>query len=62
MTFAELLLMGRAISSLLHCVQEEWPFEFLQSQVDFTDCQIDASPFQLVERTSLHKVPCLLIH
>jgi hypothetical protein len=37
--------------------EDEWPFEFLQTQVDFADCQIDASPFQLVERTSLHKVP-----
>ncbi|XP_062505166.1 chloride channel protein 2-like [Corticium candelabrum] len=39
--------------------EEEWPCDFLQTPVDFSDCQIDASPFQLVERTSLHKAHSL---
>lgn len=28
----------------------------LDEQVNFNNCKIDPAPFQLVERTSLHKV------
>ncbi|XP_072311872.1 chloride channel protein 2c isoform X2 [Eucyclogobius newberryi] len=33
----------------------EWEEMQLDEQVDFTNCKIDPAPFQLVERTSLHK-------
>lgn len=41
----------------------QWELELLMEQVDFTECQIDPAPFQLVEKTSLykvHKLFCLL--
>lgn len=34
----------------------EWEEMQLDEQVDFDNCKIDPAPFQLVERTSLHKV------
>ncbi|XP_054883855.1 chloride channel protein 2-like isoform X1 [Poeciliopsis prolifica] len=33
----------------------EWEERQLDEQVDFNNCKIDPAPFQLVERTSLHK-------
>ena len=36
--------------------QVQWERELLQKTVDYSNCQIDPSPFQLVERTSLLKV------
>ena len=30
--------------------------DLLSQPIDFKKCQIDPAPFQLVERTSLHKV------
>ena len=36
--------------------QVQWERELLQRTVDYSNCQIDPSPFQLVERTSLLKV------
>ncbi|XP_062329500.1 chloride channel protein 2c [Osmerus eperlanus] len=33
----------------------EWEEEQLDEQVNFNNCKIDPAPFQLVERTSLHK-------
>ncbi|XP_070399467.1 chloride channel protein 2 isoform X5 [Nothobranchius furzeri] len=33
----------------------EWEEKQLDEQVDFSSCKIDPAPFQLVERTSLHK-------
>ncbi|KAK2846857.1 hypothetical protein Q5P01_009856 [Channa striata] len=33
----------------------EWEEKQLDEQVNFTNCKIDPAPFQLVERTSLHK-------
>lgn len=33
-----------------------WEKQQLHEQVNFSDCRIDPSPFQLVERTSLLKV------
>ena len=36
--------------------QEEWEAEELKTQLDFSEVHIDPAPFQLVERTSLHKV------
>ncbi|KAM6969782.1 chloride channel protein 2-like [Aplochiton taeniatus] len=33
----------------------EWEEQQLDEQVNFTNCKIDPAPFQLVERTSLHK-------
>lgn len=33
-----------------------WEQQQMQEQVNFSDCRIDPSPFQLVERTSLLKV------
>lgn len=33
----------------------EWEEKQLDEQVDFSPCKIDPAPFQLVERTSLHK-------
>lgn len=34
----------------------EWEEMQLDEQVNFNNCKIDPAPFQLVERTSLHKV------
>lgn len=46
--------------SLLLCVIflqiAEWEEMQLDEQVNFNNCKIDPAPFQLVERTSLHKV------
>lgn len=39
--------------------QAKWEDEQMQLPVDFTNCQIDPAPFQLVERTSLLKVHSL---
>ncbi|XP_026107718.1 chloride channel protein 2-like isoform X2 [Carassius auratus] len=35
---------------------EEWEEQQLDEQVNFNSCKIDPAPFQLVERTSLHKL------
>ncbi|XP_022110153.1 chloride channel protein 2-like isoform X1 [Acanthaster planci] len=35
--------------------QEEWEADELKVQLDFSEVHIDPAPFQLVERTSLHK-------
>merc|ERR1719494_114932 len=54
-TLAETLSDGHQIPA--------WEMELLQEEIDFTDCQIDPAPFQLVERSSLyktHKMFCLL--
>ncbi|KAK0147798.1 Chloride channel protein 2 [Merluccius polli] len=34
----------------------EWEEQQLDEQVNFNNCKIDPAPFQLVERTSLHKM------
>ncbi|KAJ8939742.1 hypothetical protein NQ314_011028 [Rhamnusium bicolor] len=39
--------------------QRKWEEEQMQLSVDFSICQIDPSPFQLVEKTSLLKVHSL---
>lgn len=39
--------------------QKQWEDTELAEEVDFTQCQIDPAPFQLVERTSLLKVHSL---
>ncbi|KAL3862118.1 hypothetical protein ACJMK2_008110 [Sinanodonta woodiana] len=39
--------------------QEAWEYDQLQMRIDWDGCQIDPAPFQLVERTSLHKVHSL---
>lgn len=39
--------------------QKQWEDTELEEEVDFTQCQIDPAPFQLVERTSLLKVHSL---
>ncbi|XP_052820809.1 chloride channel protein 2-like isoform X3 [Mya arenaria] len=39
--------------------QEEWEQDQLSKTVEWEGCQIDPAPFQLVERTSLHKVHSL---
>lgn len=36
--------------------QIQWERELLQRTVDYSNCQVDPAPFQLVERTSLLKV------
>ena len=36
--------------------QIQWERELLQRTIDYSNCQIDPAPFQLVERTSLLKV------
>uniref|UniRef100_A0A672ISK7 Chloride channel 2c n=1 Tax=Salarias fasciatus TaxID=181472 RepID=A0A672ISK7_SALFA len=36
----------------------EWEEKQLDEQVNFNNCKIDPAPFQLVERTSLHKHEC----
>lgn len=43
-------------SSSLLCQIDAWEQEELNKNVCFDSCHIDPSPFQLVERTSLHKV------
>lgn len=48
-TFALILLVS--YSQIL-----EWEEQQLDEPVNFSDCKIDPAPFQLVERTSLHKV------
>ena len=40
--------------------QVQWERELLQRRVDFSCCQVDPAPFQLVERTSLLKVQLAL--
>lgn len=39
--------------------QIKWEEEQMQLPIDFSQCQIDPAPFQLVERTSLLKVHSL---
>lgn len=39
--------------------QIKWEEEQMQQPVDFSCCQVDPAPFQLVERTSLLKVHSL---
>ncbi|KAJ8320296.1 hypothetical protein KUTeg_001883 [Tegillarca granosa] len=39
--------------------QQEWEAQKLMEDIDWEGCQIDPAPFQLVERTSLHKVHSL---
>ncbi|XP_033764396.1 chloride channel protein 2-like isoform X1 [Pecten maximus] len=39
--------------------QQEWEEQQLMEIIDWEGCQIDPAPFQLVERTSLHKVHSL---
>lgn len=39
--------------------QLAWEEEQLNSVVDFNECTIDPAPFQLVERTTLHKAHAL---
>ncbi|XP_070561074.1 chloride channel protein 2-like isoform X2 [Ptychodera flava] len=39
--------------------QASWENEKLQELIKFDNCQIDPAPFQLVEKTSLHKVHSL---
>jgi len=34
----------------------EWEEQQLDEAINFNNCKIDPAPFQLVERTSLHKV------
>uniref|UniRef100_A0A8C6LBY2 Chloride channel protein 2 n=1 Tax=Nothobranchius furzeri TaxID=105023 RepID=A0A8C6LBY2_NOTFU len=41
--------------NLCHLQIAEWEEKQLDEQVDFSSCKIDPAPFQLVERTSLHK-------
>uniref|UniRef100_A0A8C2G6B0 Chloride channel, voltage-sensitive 2b n=1 Tax=Cyprinus carpio TaxID=7962 RepID=A0A8C2G6B0_CYPCA len=41
--------------SLTYSSIEEWEEQQLDEQVNFNNCKIDPAPFQLVERTSLHK-------
>ncbi|KAA0701656.1 Chloride channel protein 2 [Triplophysa tibetana] len=36
-------------------LKKEWEEQQLDEQVNFNNCKIDPAPFQLVERTSLHK-------
>lgn len=38
------------------CQIDAWEQEELNKNVCFDSCRVDPSPFQLVERTSLHKV------
>ena len=42
--------------SLFLSQQIQWERELLQRTIDYSNCQIDPAPFQLVERTSLLKV------
>ncbi|KAI4788547.1 hypothetical protein KUCAC02_035786, partial [Chaenocephalus aceratus] len=45
----------RPSSSVTSIIIAEWEERQLDEQVNFTNCKIDPAPFQLVERTSLHK-------
>ncbi|XP_076086730.1 chloride channel protein 2-like isoform X2 [Mytilus galloprovincialis] len=47
------------ISNLPEDKQKEWEEEKLLETIEWEGCQIDPAPFQLVERTSLHKVHSL---
>ncbi|VDH94687.1 chloride channel 2 [Mytilus galloprovincialis] len=47
------------ISNLPEDKQKEWEEEKLMETIEWEGCQIDPAPFQLVERTSLHKVHSL---
>lgn len=50
-----------SLSAFAICQITEWEERQLDEPVDFKNCKIDPAPFQLVERTSLHKVwthPC----
>ncbi|XP_064610783.1 chloride channel protein 2-like isoform X2 [Liolophura sinensis] len=47
------------VKTLLPHEQEAWEEEQLKQRINFDGCQIDPAPFQLVERTSLHKVHSL---
>jgi hypothetical protein len=42
--------------------QEEWEEQRLTDPIEWEGVQIDPAPFQLVERTSLHKVCTMLEH
>ncbi|PVD36642.1 hypothetical protein C0Q70_03628 [Pomacea canaliculata] len=44
---------------IISIIQEEWENSQLSMPVDWEGVQIDPAPFQLVERTSLHKVHSL---
>lgn len=46
----------RSLSSVSSPQILEWEEQQLDEPVNFSDCKIDPAPFQLVERTSLHKV------
>uniref|UniRef100_A0A8C9EXX5 Chloride voltage-gated channel 1 n=1 Tax=Pavo cristatus TaxID=9049 RepID=A0A8C9EXX5_PAVCR len=52
-----LLITVRVV--LLSCQIDAWEQEELEKDVCFECCRIDPSPFQLVERTSLHKTHTL---
>lgn len=47
---------SKSDSSSFLCQIDAWEQEELNKNVCFDSCRIDPSPFQLVERTSLHKV------
>lgn len=53
-------LSGKGVIDLLYTFAigqiAEWEERQLDESVDFKNCKIDPAPFQLVERTSLHKV------
>lgn len=53
-TATPLITVGDS-SSFLYQI-DAWEQEELNKNVCFDSCRIDPSPFQLVERTSLHKV------
>lgn len=50
------MLLLFSLFILLFIQQLQWEKELLQRPVDYSNCQIDPAPFQLVERTSLLKV------
>lgn len=45
---------------MFHLQQEEWEEQRLTDPIEWEGVQIDPAPFQLVERTSLHKV-CIIL-
>lgn len=51
-----MLFMFSLLLHILFLQIAEWEEMQLDEQVNFDDCKIDPAPFQLVERTSLHKV------
>ncbi|NXL51694.1 CLCN1 protein, partial [Podilymbus podiceps] len=53
------LITVRVILLLFLCQIDAWEQEELNKNVCFDSCRIDPSPFQLVERTSLHKTHTL---